>query len=140
MTALGFVETMLQWEAIDELFLIRGKVEPHHHGHAPRVGIGRMRRSTSRAWSGSPKRREGKPQRVKPLPLITETPGAPKALHVGAHAPSGPAPWAPAPPRPTSGAMAARPVRCCTTCAHAGLEQSRPSRHFGVWPSLAEGG
>ena len=52
---------------------------------------------------------EGKRKRVKPLPPITESPGAPKALTVARTRPPAPV-RPPAPPRPTSGAMAARPV------------------------------
>ena len=140
--SLGFLveNDSLDREAIYELFPIPwAKVEPIIIGMRRELDwpdafdyFERIGRDYLKWW-------EGKRKRVKPLPPITETPGAPKSLTVARTRPPAPV-RPPAPPRPT-GAMASRPIAAVrpTPAPVAVAAATKPTLRVMAKPSLKLG-
>lgn len=138
---LGFLveNEALDREAVYELFPIPwAKVEPIIMGMRRELDwpdafdyFERLGRDYLKWW-------EGKRKRVKPLPPITESPGAPKALTVARTRPPAPV-RPPAPPRPT-GAMGARPVAAARPAASPpAAATAKPTLRVLAKPSLKLG-
>jgi hypothetical protein len=140
--SLGFLveNDSLDREAIYELFPIPwAKVEPIIMGMRRELDwpdafdyFERLGRDYLKWW-------EGKRKRVKPLPPITETPGAPKALTVARTRPPAPV-RPPAPPRP-AGAITARPPAAAPRPAPspAAAAAAKPTLRVLAKPSLKLG-